>query len=384
MPFSLSQILSAASANSALLGPESAGFLVLQALENSGMQPLRLDARCVILAANGVVQTSAPEETTSMDADRRLRQLLQQALRCSGIEHCSLLRVAQAPARGLSQLRDELATALVPLNRGAARRALVRLHRRLEEAGSDIEDPRREMEWVTDTTDEVTAPGLPTFEPPPSSDEVTEPMLQPAPDATTGRFGPRSLSRFRARPSNVTQLLDEFANETFGSTLEVQDELRRVADASTELSRTPPPVAEASERPSETRRRNPKQAIIAGLMAIGAAAFVAGFHQGLSPASQLSEASEPACFGTVVVQTRPRAEVHLIEAQRTVAAAGPSAKFDAVGCDSPAEVVVRLDPSVHQSWIRLPLPQARLKWSNTSGNPLVLSVFEEHERAGFE
>ncbi len=380
MSFSLSQILSAAGAHSPLLGPESAGFLILQALENSGMQPLRLDARCVILAANGVVQTSAPEETTPIDADRRLRQLLQQALRCSRTEHRSLLRVAQAPARGLTQLRDELSTALVPLNRGAARRALVRLHRRLEEAGSDIEDPRGEADFAAETTDEPTAPGVPSFASHPEPDELTEPMPNAQPDAAASRPSSRALSRFRAQPSNVTQLLDEFASETFGSTHEVQDELRRLANASTELSQTPPPVAEA-ERPSAARRRNPKRALITGLMAIGAVAFAVGFRQGKTPVSQSLAAAESACFGQVVVQTRPRAEVHLIDAQRSVAAAGPSARFDAVPCEGLAEVVVRLEPHQHQSWIRLPVPQARLRQSSESGDPVVVSVFEARERS---
>lgn len=401
MPFSLSQILSAARATPTLLGPESAGFLILSVLENTGLQPLRLDARCIILAGNGAVHASAPQETTPEDADRRLRQLLQQALCCSGSRHRALLQVAAALPRGLSQLRDEVMTAMVPLNRGAARRALTRLHRRLEEAGSDIESSASEASWLTETTDEVTAPGPPTFDAFPVPDEPTEPMVpatcapasSPPPDAISEletlvsdsgmgrREGLRSLARFRARPSDVGQLLDEFTNETYGSTLEVQHELRRVAALPNELSRTPPPVAEAPERPSAKRRRNPKQALLAGLMTIGAVAFFAGLRQGQRPQSLALDDAPAACSGTVVVQTRPLAEVHLIEARRTTAAAGPSARFEAVSCDAAAEVVVRLEPSAQGSWIRLPLAQQRLHRASASGEPLVLSVFEEQREA---
>lgn len=146
MSFSLQEILCGARSRELTVSPELAGFLSLAVAEQLARDAHEFDPARIRLEAAGTLTVN----TGSGDAARSevsLRHWLGQALLVCPADHARLRAVSAASAQGFESLCTELRTALVPLNRGAARRALGRLFRRISELppsallGGDFEAP---------------------------------------------------------------------------------------------------------------------------------------------------------------------------------------------------------------------------------------------------
>lgn len=133
MSFTVSQILLAAGPNPALISSETAAYLVLSLAEQSLTRPRRVCADHALLHPGGAITIGDVPECNADDNGALLRELLGLLLACASQTPISdtLTAVVDSRASGPAALRQELQTALVPLNRGAARRALNRLYRKL-------------------------------------------------------------------------------------------------------------------------------------------------------------------------------------------------------------------------------------------------------------
>lgn len=139
MSHTVSQILVAARRNPELIAGETAAYIVLSLAEQSLSGPRRVCAQHVLLHPGGALTIGDVELCSNAENDARLRALLEELLVCSvpATVSESLKLVTERRGDGPAAVRAELQTALVPLNRGAARRALARLHRRLSQVGGD-------------------------------------------------------------------------------------------------------------------------------------------------------------------------------------------------------------------------------------------------------
>lgn len=133
MSFTVSQILVAALRNPSLVTSETAAYVVLSLAEQCQAAPRRVCAEHVLLHPPGAITIGDVPQCSAAENDALLRELLGRLLSCSSQATVSeaLTRVVNGVAQGPVTLRTELQTALVPLNRGAARRALSRLCRKL-------------------------------------------------------------------------------------------------------------------------------------------------------------------------------------------------------------------------------------------------------------
>ncbi len=140
MSFTVSQILAAARRNPELLTSETAAYMVLSLTEQSLSGPRRVCAEHVLLHPGGAVTIGDVEPCANPENGVRLRALLRDLLDCAAPATASeaLEQVAHGRGDGPSALRAELQNALVPLNRGAARRALARLYRRLSNTNVSV------------------------------------------------------------------------------------------------------------------------------------------------------------------------------------------------------------------------------------------------------
>lgn len=140
MSYTVSQLLVAARRNPELLTGETAAYMVLSLAEQllSGARSVR--PQHVLLHPGGAITLGTVEPCSSFDGDAGLRALLRELLECSVPATVSeaLLDVAQSSGEGPAAVRAELQTALVPLNRGAARRALARLHRKVGQLSAEV------------------------------------------------------------------------------------------------------------------------------------------------------------------------------------------------------------------------------------------------------
>lgn len=137
MTVSLREILAAARAHAAPLAAESAGYLLLAVADSVAVAPREVLADDVELSADGSVRLRASRARSSAEGEAELgvRRLLERALEVSSSVGPALRRAAaKREASGLGHLVRELETALIPVNRSAARRALARVHRETERA----------------------------------------------------------------------------------------------------------------------------------------------------------------------------------------------------------------------------------------------------------
>lgn len=129
----LQEVLSAASIRAASLVPETSGYLALAVADASARLPFRLDDALVTLTTEGTVKVARgnlivpPRESAA-----RVRDVLARLIAHS-IGSAPALASASRPRaesdEGVDAFIHELETALVPVNRAAARRALARLAR---------------------------------------------------------------------------------------------------------------------------------------------------------------------------------------------------------------------------------------------------------------
>ena len=138
MTVSLLEILGAARAHAAPLAAESAGYLLLAVADHVVAAPRVVSADEVELMPDGSVRLRA-RRASAADAsiEQTLRRLLGRTLEVASSVGPALRRAAQRTEdAGLPALVRELETALIPVNRSAAKRALTRLHRETERAKS--------------------------------------------------------------------------------------------------------------------------------------------------------------------------------------------------------------------------------------------------------
>jgi len=134
---SLLEILAAARAHAAPLAAESAGYLLLAVADHLVAAPRATTAEEVELMTDGSVRLRARRSADPSDeqVEQAVRRLLGRTLEVSSGVGPALRRAAERRQdTGLTALVRELETALIPVNRSAARRALSRLHRETERA----------------------------------------------------------------------------------------------------------------------------------------------------------------------------------------------------------------------------------------------------------
>jgi len=135
MSVTLQDVVRAARQRAVPLSSENAGYLALAVGERAGSSPRRLNVLQVELAADASVHLGAGEACSTEEAERDLRQLLASLLEVASSPGPALVRcAAREPGGGLANFNGELEKALIPLNRAAARRALLRLVRETERA----------------------------------------------------------------------------------------------------------------------------------------------------------------------------------------------------------------------------------------------------------
>jgi hypothetical protein len=133
---SLLEILAAARVHAAPLAAESAGYLLLAVADHVVAAPRVVTADEVELTGDGSVRLRARRGAAPEDGvEAAVRRLLGRVLAVSSSVGPGLRRAAErSQDAGLDVLVRELETALIPVNRSAARRALSRVHRETERA----------------------------------------------------------------------------------------------------------------------------------------------------------------------------------------------------------------------------------------------------------
>jgi hypothetical protein len=130
MSVSLDHVILAARSGAASLAAELCGYIVLGAADQLARTPCQLLASGVELGSEGEVRICLGRATEQVAAEGSLRRLLSQLLEAARSRSPALERASRRPVGpGVVAFIGEIEAALVPVNRGAARRALARLHR---------------------------------------------------------------------------------------------------------------------------------------------------------------------------------------------------------------------------------------------------------------
>jgi len=150
MSVTLLDVWRAARARSVPFSGESAGFAAFVLCEATQHSPRSLTLLDAELGEDGAVRLLSNRPCSEAQAEKELRTLLGRLLEVASSPGPSLFRAAgKGGGASLGLLGEELEKALIPLNRAAARRALVRLFRetaRAVEQGKlaptpDLEEP---------------------------------------------------------------------------------------------------------------------------------------------------------------------------------------------------------------------------------------------------
>ncbi len=118
---------------------ETAAFIVLSAAEQLQAAPRAIDNAAIMLTEAGSVLLVDGGAVSPKTCDEHLRGTLSQLVVQCGGEHPAVEAVVSGSPTGPAQLARELSAALIPINRSAARRGLMRLHRRLQAAGPPLD-----------------------------------------------------------------------------------------------------------------------------------------------------------------------------------------------------------------------------------------------------
>jgi hypothetical protein len=112
------------------MASEVSGYVALAIAEQGAMSPRAVEPSDVELGADGVVRVSGGAAADAPHAEACVRDLLSALLMESSSVSGAMLRVSsRRDSAGLDGLVRELEAALIPVNRGAGRRALARLYR---------------------------------------------------------------------------------------------------------------------------------------------------------------------------------------------------------------------------------------------------------------
>lgn len=270
----LDEVISIARTKRVPLAPELAGYLALETCEAAVSHPGSIAARDVYISEEGsvaVVQRASSSDERPVDSVRMfLRELLAQ----TGSQTPALSAVCEDETiADLSQLARRIETALIPLNRGAGRRALARLARDVKRVAlgvgrnasipptergprasapsySDVGEPRSvpppplstsEPEIEPKTEMRRAAPSRPADTLEPSAPMAPDPSA-PTPIAKEGMAPAprRELPQLKASGDDVDELLARFEVSDSRSPREAARELRSLAGL--EPTPAPPPV----------------------------------------------------------------------------------------------------------------------------------------------
>jgi hypothetical protein len=223
---SLSELIEAARQSRGLLAAETAGYLVLAAADQLINTPRVLDERrCRLLLDGGRVSIPATPPAAPIESERSLRRILRELLQASHGNSPALRALSEASPRGaIDVFIGELESALIPVNRTAATRALARIAREtLRLRGGEAELPRFRDAEPSDFGEEAeTMPrgviSTPARRPEPSS-EIDELLLRavastppppPPRDYSRGSSFPPGRSSSPAAARGVDELLETF------------------------------------------------------------------------------------------------------------------------------------------------------------------------------
>lgn len=199
MSVTLLEVVQAARARAVPLAAESAGYLALSLSERALHVPRRVELGAVELEDDGSLQLIAGEALEGAALEQTLRGVLSQLLAVASSPGPSLVRAAgRLPTGNLPALVAELERALVPVNRTAAKRALVRLCRETERArreGRLVVEPHVHVhvhvaEPLPASPSPEPAPVMRSPEPPPAVFSPEPPVLSPEPVTTALRVPP--------------------------------------------------------------------------------------------------------------------------------------------------------------------------------------------------
>ena len=130
MSYTFSHIEHAALTGSLRITPEVAGFLALAVLEQLGEEPRSVSLEQLVLDPLGGVQLHGPM-CDEEDAIVIARQTLARLLKASRADAAARARF-EGPAQNVPEFARQIESALIPINRPAARRELQRTYRRLD------------------------------------------------------------------------------------------------------------------------------------------------------------------------------------------------------------------------------------------------------------
>ena len=130
MNVSVAEVLAGAAVRAVPLSAECAGYLVLAAADQVAAAPRRVEAGDVLLGEDGAIRVTNGRAAEGDVAEGDLRAVLDALLLRASAPTAGLLRASRrAAGAGVEALVRELETALIPVNRAAARRSLARLER---------------------------------------------------------------------------------------------------------------------------------------------------------------------------------------------------------------------------------------------------------------
>jgi len=233
----LEEVFAVVSAKRVPLAPELAGYLALEIAEGAGGAPGEVDPRQVYIGDEGTVALvrqkraePAGDKAEKPDrAEESIRGILQRLLDASGSQTPALDAAAKrAAGHGVPSLSQELESALIPVNRPAARRALARLAREVKRVTLGV--GRNASVPPVERGMRGSQPSYPGF-------------------ARAGDERPSGGARRKARPRDeVDSLLSAFEIETPRSDAVVSRDLKAMAG----LTPTPPPL-QPMTAPASTR-----------------------------------------------------------------------------------------------------------------------------------
>src|SRR5262245_46542254 len=130
MSVMLLDVWRAARARSVPFSGESAGYVALGLCEMMERDPRAIDLAAIELGADGGLRFARGEPCSGERAEGIVRDMLGKLLGVASSPGPALFRAAnREPGAGVEVLTTELKKALIPVNRAAARRALLRLCR---------------------------------------------------------------------------------------------------------------------------------------------------------------------------------------------------------------------------------------------------------------
>ncbi len=278
MNVTVAEVLAGAEARAVPLSAECVGYLVLAAADQVSAAPRRLEPNDVLLFEDGGIRVASGRAADGSLAERDLRAVLDALLVRASAPTSGLLRASRrAPGAGIEALVRELETALIPVNRSAAKRSLARLERETVRAlqsgrisvpppGAHVAEPD-----PAPVASAAVAPSTPPVQPPAVVPEIPE--LSVAPPAASvherSTVPPPAVSVAPARaelhepvaapvstlapPLEQTEVLDlpVQASDTAGAETLVLAPVALKVDSDPELveTRPEPIVQRASARP---------------------------------------------------------------------------------------------------------------------------------------